>query len=334
MDNYKEKEQIFNISLSSWYCVNFNNLTLGGNWDGSFVNGIIINTRTCTDKRYKDLQCLDQDSIRKEFKKGINTGGNYFYSFLYLESLPVMDNFEYPIQSYLIDKYEMLDLNILKRSVQIFKRITNDSDVGWVFSHRKESTYYSNDIIKQDFSLKDEIKEDLLYTHFIYLGRKEDIFSRSYSKLQEVLANVGGFAKILLIILNFFYYYIENVSKNLLLLEKFEFCKENEVNEEKFQHKNIIKTDNLFENKFNQMNISNQDKKLNKYRMNNFFETKKQNTPCLENSYPIEKSLNFNNEGNRINEMNNIEKETYNYKNIQNAITQSYKNDIINQNNF
>jgi len=250
LENFREKEKDFNISLSSWFCINFNNSTLGGYWDGNFVNGLIINTRKCSNKKYKNLQCLEQNNIEKEFKSGINTGANLFYSFLFLESLPVMDNFENPIQSHLINKYEMLDLNVLKRSVQIFKRISIDSDVGWLFSEREEFTYFSNDYIMQDFSLKKEIEEDILYSHLIYLGRKEDIFSRSYTKLQEVLANVGGFAKILLVILIIFYFYIENISKNLLLLEKFEFLEEDEDIEKIQKNKYFSKNINLFESKF------------------------------------------------------------------------------------
>lgn len=35
---YEEKEKIFNISLKSWYCLDFDNKTWGGGWDGNFVN--------------------------------------------------------------------------------------------------------------------------------------------------------------------------------------------------------------------------------------------------------------------------------------------------------
>ncbi len=41
-DDYNQREAYFGISLEMWYCIDFDNMILGGNWDGNFVSGIYI----------------------------------------------------------------------------------------------------------------------------------------------------------------------------------------------------------------------------------------------------------------------------------------------------
>jgi len=43
-----EKEKKYNISLENWFCIDFDNVTWGGNWDGNFVNYFRINVDLCT----------------------------------------------------------------------------------------------------------------------------------------------------------------------------------------------------------------------------------------------------------------------------------------------
>ncbi len=45
--NYEEKEKKYNFSIQSWYCVDFNNYTWGGNWDADFVNYFNIQVDLC-----------------------------------------------------------------------------------------------------------------------------------------------------------------------------------------------------------------------------------------------------------------------------------------------
>jgi hypothetical protein len=147
-----------------------------------------------------------------------------------MESSPVMDNFKNPIQSYLANNYEVLNLNLLKRSVQIFKTVSVYNDKGWLFENVEKLQYISNDIILKDFALKEEFEDDSLYTHLLYFGKKREKFNRSYLKVQELFANIGGFAKLLMMAINFFGVILRSVSvsKNLHILQLFEFFEDKE----------------------------------------------------------------------------------------------------------
>ncbi len=82
-----------------------------------------------------------------------------------------MDNFEKPIQSYLVNIYEYLNINQLKNSLQIFKTVSIDNDKGWLFEEVENMNYYSNDIMSKDYASKDEEDDNLLYSHMVYLER-------------------------------------------------------------------------------------------------------------------------------------------------------------------
>ena len=251
----KEKEVFYNISLASWYCVDFDNFKIGGNWDGNFVYGLIVNTKQC--QYSKNKTCLKEDDLKLSFQDEL-TGSNYFYSFLYMEALPEMDNFEKPINTHLINKYDLLNLKLTKRSIHFYKQVTAENDKGWFISDLENLNYYSSDSIISDFSLKEEFSQDVLYTHLIYLRNKIDIYNRSYTKIQEVIANIGGFTKIFFSILSYIYLYLGKVLKNTFLIKKIESGVyedyEFKRNEEKINMSSSINKLNLKENFNNTFN--------------------------------------------------------------------------------
>jgi len=157
MTDTPEKQRSYNISLDAWYCVNFDNLTLGGNWDGNFLYAFEIQTRLCGSKSNQNLSendggsfaCLEPKELKKKFRNDIY-GPNLFFSYLYLESSPVMENFEKPIQSYLVNNYEYLNMELLKSSVQIFKTVSMDNDKGWLFEEVEDENFFSNDYIHNE----------------------------------------------------------------------------------------------------------------------------------------------------------------------------------------
>lgn len=248
-------EKKFNVSLAAWNCIDFSNFTLGGNWDGSFVYGLNINTRQCmkpnnnTDKNANSnpiynnsaKNCLE-DVVMKENFQNVFTGANYFYSYLYMEALPIMDDFENPIKTHLVNKYETLSLKVAKRAIQKYKVVSIDNNNGWMFDDVQRTNYYSSDTIATDFSLKEEFQQDVLYNHMIYFGNKAEIYKRNYTKIQEVIANVGGFTGLFYKFFLIIYSYIGKYLKYDFLFRKFDFEKKDiEKNEliQRYYNKSI-----------------------------------------------------------------------------------------------
>jgi hypothetical protein len=220
--NYTMKEAYYNISLLNWYCLDFDGKKMGGNWNGNFVYYFMIQILQCTNSTQNNHTCLPQEQIEKNFVNEI-TGSNLFYSDLSMTIQPAMNNFSAPLSSTLVNNYEMLNLQFTRRKVQTFKTTKIDNDVGWFFSDFKQETIITTDTIRPDFTLKDKWNQNVLYNTFLYLGNTHDTYSRSYTKVQEVIASIGGFAKFFHTMLFFLHFSIGKVYKNLILIQAIPF---------------------------------------------------------------------------------------------------------------
>lgn len=220
--NYTLKEDYYNISLKNWYCLDFDGVKIGGNWNGNFVYTFLIQILQCTNSTQNNNTCLSQEEMEKAFVNPLN-GGNFFYSDLFLSIQPAMNNFTHPIGSTLVNNYEMLSLQFTKRKVQTFKTTRIDNDVGWFFPDYKEESTITSESIRPDFTMKDKWTQNVLYNTYLYLGNTVDSYNRSYTKVQEVIASIGGFAKFFHTALFFMHFSIGKVYKNLILIHALPF---------------------------------------------------------------------------------------------------------------
>ena len=211
--NIEEKEKYYNISLKNWYCINFDSQTLGGFWDGEFVNNYSIIVEQCLNSTDKNYTC--QSHVSNYENKSL-----FFFSYLYMESMPTMDNFNYPIKSTLINRYDMIDFKVIKKHVHTFKESSINDDRGWIFSDLELKSIYASDNIFSDFAIKDETTRDpTLFIYYMYFGKRYEIYNRTYMKVQEVIGSIGGFSRFFHLIVYIFYKNLSNIIKNLDLME-------------------------------------------------------------------------------------------------------------------
>jgi hypothetical protein len=262
ISNYKEKEEYFNISLESWNCIDFDNITLGGNWDGNFNYGLEVNTRQC--QNGTSVICSPQEEINKLFSPE-DQGNRIFYSELSMEVYPSMDDYNAPLKTHLVNNYELLNIGLNKRNVKTYKTTQIINDVGWFFpEYLNQDLIISTDTSMNDFTFKNPEKSSQLYDQFIYLGRKLDTYNRSYYKIQEAVAAVGGFSRIIYIVLNFMFYYAAQTYRYLFLLSNLFYESEetkkcntnfrsvsNNLNNSHLFNNSDMNNLNLFKNEFN-----------------------------------------------------------------------------------
>jgi hypothetical protein len=242
----EEKEIYFNVSLKDWYCLDFDNITLGGNWDGNYLYGIVVKTKQCTNSTTR--KCSSKEEIENFFST--KNSNSVFYSDMSIEVNPTMQDFDTPLKSNFINRYEILNLDLYRRKIQTFKTTSISNDKGWLFQNIFENFFISSDTIQSDFTLKEPWGNDVLYNQLIYLGRKSETYSRSYTKIQEVIADIGGFSKIFYFFLNFLFKFISNVYRNLYIMSSLQFenvksykNEKNEKNEKNFNKKISLNLD-------------------------------------------------------------------------------------------
>ena len=106
-----------------------------------------------------------------------------------------MDDFDNPMKTSLFNRYDILNLELNKKRVETYKFTGIMNDVGWFLNDILQETFLSSDTTLSDFALKDKWSQDILFSKFIYVGKKIETYTRFYTKIQEVFAAIGGFSK-------------------------------------------------------------------------------------------------------------------------------------------
>jgi hypothetical protein len=228
LDTSTEKEAYYNISLKNWFCVDFDNMSLGGNWDGNFVTFLQINIYQCNNST-RNNTCKTEEQIIHTLKHP-RSSGNLFFSDLSLNLVPFMNNYENPFKTNLVNNYYLLSLELAKRKIFTLKNTYINNDVGWFFEDVKRNSVITTDTVFPDMTLKDKWDQNLLYSSYLYLGNKIDTYYRSYTKIQEVIASVGGFAKFFYTCIFLLYTSLNSFFKNWELIQIFPF------NEDEYMH--------------------------------------------------------------------------------------------------
>jgi len=119
-------------------------------------------------------------------------------------------------------------------------------DKGWVFGDVQptstltfDSRTFENDF-KSDQDYIDNITSSRLYTFAIYIKKNQDLYYRSYMKIQDLLAQVGGVLKFIMFAFGLLCnYYNKIIREKLLINELFDW----EENVSKINEKPIHKKD-------------------------------------------------------------------------------------------
>jgi hypothetical protein len=221
-ENFKEKEEFFNVSLKNWYCIDFENRTWGGNWDGDFVHLFQIIVEQCINSTENNNTCSSEEKISNSFISLINSG-NLYYSQMSMSVQPSMNDFARPLKPYLVNYYQTLNLDLSKSRVQTFKITSVNNDIGWFFNDVKIDSILDMDYAEHDINIKKRWEEPILFSTLFYLGNNKSTYYRTYTEIQEVIASVGGFAKFFYTCLLLAYFYVQKTYRNLILMNSLKF---------------------------------------------------------------------------------------------------------------
>ncbi len=117
----------------------------------------------------------------------------------------------------------MLNMGMTKRKIQTFKTTTINDDQGWFYSNIITQQIISTDTVLPDVTLKDRWSQSILTNVALYFGNRSDSYNRSYTKIQEVIAAIGGFANVFYFGLRILYGYMLRVIRNLLIINQIQF---------------------------------------------------------------------------------------------------------------
>ena len=222
------KDYYFTVNFTNFYCIDFNSIqSLGGDWNGNFVKLLTIDTLQCNNITSK-ITCSPLESIKRDINNNV-TNNQLFFSYMYMMGRPTMSNYSFPISTDLIYEYETLDIKITKRKYQTYNKINVKTDYGWIFPKIISTAVYSLDYQASDFVFKDSENDNLLSRLVIYFGRNNVEYSRSYTKIQEIFGQIGGFSNFFYILILFFYDSISGLIKYRKIMKKLRFRSNPEI---------------------------------------------------------------------------------------------------------
>lgn len=256
------------IDPSTWYCFDWSSfpaqeMMVGGYWDTDFINYIAIDVFTCNGKKGTGSNCTNLDNLKQAMTS---------FQRIYFETF-IPSNFFTPlnsstsIQSYHFNWYDTLNPNILKIQRSFLKVMRVYDDIGWIFS----DINYSDSISFDSFGNSVDFKSDndylnststsgsRIFSYYIFMTKSEQIYYRSYLKVQDIAAQVGGILKIIIMIISFVSnYYNSTLRDKSIISEIFECYQDPSKTNyiiEKSEFKSIINKNNKLSSCDQQKNI-------------------------------------------------------------------------------
>ncbi|CAD8150135.1 unnamed protein product [Paramecium octaurelia] len=234
------KEYFSHIDLPTNYCIDWNqipSIQIQGTFDAPKFEYIIMQFNTCTEQNKKSQPCKSQKEIEQALTQ------NYF-SFQISSQTTNLKNPNSPYQPKGQDIFTTISNNIYKEISIYLEPLTTITDVGLIQTYLdyEKTLRYGRHTEMLDLS-----QSDLIMNVIIRLDTTEYVDYRTYPKIQEILAELGGLWQVLF---SLFYIISKPINKISLLLELinslYEF-KEKQHYDDNSQQKDasIIKNDKL-----------------------------------------------------------------------------------------
>ena len=189
------KEYIIDIPLETLYCIDMDNLKVGGSWNADFLNFIRFDLYMCKDGidyNESNFECTSYDNLENIYGRG----ESIFFELLYPNVQFQPTNLDVPIlivyktHYYIINKYtNKLDRLYLQEYVF-------EDERGWLINNPNNISYWGVNSINGESYIQHE--KDVLrfasnskcYTLNIYFELGIVFFTRKYKKLYEILGEI------------------------------------------------------------------------------------------------------------------------------------------------
>ena len=307
------------INLDDLYCINMEDLNIGGRWQSTFVNYIEFDLFICKDGinyNKSDPRCTTYETL-------INSMNNNSYE---MEIYYPLVNYQPTNKTFpIVVRYKNYFYHLSRYSNKIdrlyLQKYIFSDDVGWFTKDIKNSSFWGQSSLLGDSYTSGEEKDLMnegsssrLYSFNIYLNSDIICYNRSYKKVMIIIAESLPIMNVIFVILGALAKLFKISSGNRKLTELlFVNIKEKskKFNEDQYNsHFNNIYTN------------SNNNKNLNLSRKRNSIFKRNESNSFLQNiNNPI--INNINNKNNNISE-NDVSSSLFNYK----------KHDSLMKNNY
>ena len=195
------KDYILNSNLDKLFCIDMEDLEMGGSWNSKFINYLRLDLNLCKDgENYNDnnTNCTPPDHLISLFGKD----NNWFFELLYPSVQFQPNNKDRPIFVLYNSYYYGLNTNSNKVDRIYLQEHIFEDEQGWIFNYPiKNSTYWGVNSIKSDFYTagRDIFRHgstSRLYSLKLYIDYGTVYYYRKYKKIYEIISEILPIMKI------------------------------------------------------------------------------------------------------------------------------------------
>ena len=254
------------ISLDQIYCIDMEELDMGGSWSSNFINYIQFDLYYCQDGvKYNesDPKCTSFNNIRKFIGENNSLDINFYYPIVQFQPENVANPITVIYQQifYHLSKY----VNKIER-LFLHEHVFTD-DFGWILKNEINNSYWGLNSISgetyfngEENDIYNEGSNSRAYSFNLYLEPGIIHHKRNYKKLYTIFSDNYPISYIIFIIMKTISIFFKKVENNKKMIELL-FLNFKENPNEFEENLKKLKTKNLINNNINENN-SNRKKKL------------------------------------------------------------------------
>ena len=207
------KEYIIDIPLETLYCIDMENLNVGGSWNSDFINFIRFDLYMCKDGidyNESNVECTSYEKLENIY----GNGESIFFELLY----PIVQfqptNLEIPILIVYKTHYYIINKYTNKLDRLYLQEYFFQDEKSWLINHPKNISYWGvnsmdgESYIKSNRDVLRFASSSKCYTLNIYFELGNVFFTRKYKKIYEILGEVFP-------VMNVLYYIFELLARKL-----------------------------------------------------------------------------------------------------------------------
>ena len=185
------------VNFDTLYCIDMDDLIMGGDWFHDFVYHIQMDFYLCEDgvnMGTEGKKCTDYD----ELMEYIGNDNSWHIEIYYPEIQIKPRNKKNPMEIFYSTHF--YNFNKLNTKVErlYLKEYTMIDDQGWIFENKKNYSLWGFDKFEHDFYSRSQDGKDFItdftsskiYSLVIYLNRNSKIYTRQYTKLLDAIGNI------------------------------------------------------------------------------------------------------------------------------------------------
>ena len=238
-------------SLNELYCVDFNDIELGGGWNADYLNFVKIDIDICKDEiDRKNKNCTNFENFMKNGTWAIE----YFYPIV--EYQPT--NYKNPILVIYKNHFYDFSKYLSKEERIYFQEYILNDDKGLIFNDDLNSSFWGFassdfDILYSNNDINNESISSKIYSLSIFIDAGKILYVRRYNKIYTIVANVFPIFNAVFFMFDTLSYMIKTIMTEKYLSELF-FQRINE-NDKIELHQDKRKSTNFFNRNY-KINLS------------------------------------------------------------------------------